>query len=149
MAFTLIETSLYYGSCFSPAAFAGVSPLMQLCRLHIRKTVGKRRLGGIDDLHLPADIKQYLLYRSNPGGDQMHWEDCQWLILSISLVRQQGVYLHSCGGEKAVGRLRIVINCNSTLWQTSVNKLILKMNIDVYVKTLKSWSKVLPLNVHK
>ncbi|XP_073329203.1 ankyrin repeat and SOCS box protein 9-like [Pagrus major] len=50
----------------------GVSPLTQLCRLHIRKTVGKQRLGGIHDLHLPTEVKQYLLYRSDPGGDRMH-----------------------------------------------------------------------------
>ncbi|XP_051259407.1 ankyrin repeat and SOCS box protein 9 [Dicentrarchus labrax] len=50
----------------------GVSPLTQLCRLHIRKTVGKQRLGGIHDLHLPREVKQYLLYQSDPGGDRMH-----------------------------------------------------------------------------
>ncbi|XP_075963223.1 ankyrin repeat and SOCS box protein 9-like [Anarhichas minor] len=49
----------------------GASPLMQLCRLHIRKTVGKQRLGGIHDLHLPTEVKQYLLYQSDPGGDAM------------------------------------------------------------------------------
>ncbi|XP_068591492.1 ankyrin repeat and SOCS box protein 9-like [Cebidichthys violaceus] len=49
----------------------GASPLMQLCRLYIRKTVGKQRLGGIQDLHLPTEVKQYLLYRSDPGGDPM------------------------------------------------------------------------------
>ncbi|XP_029315165.1 ankyrin repeat and SOCS box protein 9-like [Cottoperca gobio] len=47
----------------------GASPLMQLCRLYIRKTVGKQRLGGIHDLHLPIEVKQYLLYKSDPGGD--------------------------------------------------------------------------------
>nr|XP_046260537.1 ankyrin repeat and SOCS box protein 9-like isoform X2 [Scatophagus argus] len=50
----------------------GVSPLMQLCRLRIRKTVGKRRLDGLHDLHLPTQVKQYLLYQSNRGEDQMH-----------------------------------------------------------------------------
>ncbi|KAG7227658.1 hypothetical protein INR49_029419, partial [Caranx melampygus] len=35
----------------------GVSPLKQLCRLNIRKTVGKQRLGGIPDLHLPTELK--------------------------------------------------------------------------------------------
>uniref|UniRef100_A0A3Q3XIX2 SOCS box domain-containing protein n=1 Tax=Mola mola TaxID=94237 RepID=A0A3Q3XIX2_MOLML len=50
----------------------GVSPLMQMCRLHIRKSVGKQRLVGIHDLPLPADIKLYLLYQSNPRGDQMY-----------------------------------------------------------------------------
>ncbi|KAI3356284.1 hypothetical protein L3Q82_017529 [Scortum barcoo] len=44
----------------------GVPPLMQLCRLHIRRTVGKHRLGGIHDLHLPTEVKQYLLYESDP-----------------------------------------------------------------------------------
>lgn len=57
-----------------PLPRPGVSPLMQLCRLHIRKTVGKQRLGGIHDLHLPTGVKQYLLYQSDPGGDLMHWE---------------------------------------------------------------------------
>uniref|UniRef100_A0A8C3G3F9 SOCS box domain-containing protein n=1 Tax=Cyclopterus lumpus TaxID=8103 RepID=A0A8C3G3F9_CYCLU len=47
----------------------GASPLMQLCRLYIRNTVGKQRLGGIHDLHLPTQVKQYLLYQSDPGGD--------------------------------------------------------------------------------
>ncbi|XP_037646815.1 ankyrin repeat and SOCS box protein 9-like [Sebastes umbrosus] len=50
----------------------GASPLMQLCRLYIRKTVGKQRLNEILDLHLPTEVKQYLLYRSDPGGDLMH-----------------------------------------------------------------------------
>ncbi|XP_045910170.1 ankyrin repeat and SOCS box protein 9-like isoform X2 [Micropterus dolomieu] len=45
----------------------GVSPLMQLCRLHIRKTVGKQRLGRIHGLHLPTEVKQYLLYQSDPA----------------------------------------------------------------------------------
>uniref|UniRef100_A0A3B4TFT1 Ankyrin repeat and SOCS box containing 5b n=1 Tax=Seriola dumerili TaxID=41447 RepID=A0A3B4TFT1_SERDU len=51
---------------------AGVSPLMQLCRLNIRKTVGKQRLGGIRDLHLPTQLKKYLLYQSDTRGDEMH-----------------------------------------------------------------------------
>ncbi|XP_023271583.1 ankyrin repeat and SOCS box protein 9-like [Seriola lalandi dorsalis] len=50
----------------------GVSPLMQLCRLNIRKTVGKQRLGGIRDLHLPTQLKLYLLYQSDTRGDEMH-----------------------------------------------------------------------------
>ncbi|XP_008273857.1 ankyrin repeat and SOCS box protein 9 isoform X2 [Stegastes partitus] len=50
----------------------GVSPLMQLCRLYIRKTVGKQRLGRICDLHLPTALIQYLLYRSDPRADLMH-----------------------------------------------------------------------------
>ncbi|XP_054471503.1 ankyrin repeat and SOCS box protein 9-like [Anoplopoma fimbria] len=50
----------------------GASPLMQLCRLYIRRTVGKQRLCGIHDLHLPTEVKQYLLYQSDPGGDLMH-----------------------------------------------------------------------------
>ncbi|XP_056897286.1 ankyrin repeat and SOCS box protein 9-like [Takifugu flavidus] len=49
-----------------------VSPLMQLCRLHIRRTLGKWRLRSIDELHLPADIKRYLLYQSNTGGEPTH-----------------------------------------------------------------------------
>ncbi|XP_068602462.1 ankyrin repeat and SOCS box protein 9-like isoform X1 [Brachionichthys hirsutus] len=44
----------------------GVSPLMQLCRLHIRKTLGKQRLAEIHKLHLPAEVKEYLLYHSEP-----------------------------------------------------------------------------------
>lgn len=62
--------SLYINENISPtppAALPEVSPLMQLCRLLIRRTVGKRRLTGINELHLPADIKRYLLYRSNAG----------------------------------------------------------------------------------
>ncbi|CAJ1079499.1 ankyrin repeat and SOCS box protein 9-like isoform X1 [Xyrichtys novacula] len=49
----------------------GVSPLKQLCRLHIRQTVGKHRLGGIQDLHLPAEMKRYLLHQTDPREDQM------------------------------------------------------------------------------
>ncbi|KAM7380456.1 hypothetical protein PAMP_003749 [Pampus punctatissimus] len=49
----------------------GISPLMQLCRLYIRKTVGKQRLGGIHGLHLPTELKQYLLYQSDTRGDLM------------------------------------------------------------------------------
>ncbi|XP_034550265.1 ankyrin repeat and SOCS box protein 9-like [Notolabrus celidotus] len=49
----------------------GVSPLKQLCRLHIRKTVGKQRLGGIQHIHLPTELKRYLLYQSHPGEDLM------------------------------------------------------------------------------
>ncbi|XP_070771186.1 ankyrin repeat and SOCS box protein 9-like [Enoplosus armatus] len=52
----------------------GVPPLMQLCRLHIRKTVGKQRLGRIHDLHLPTKVKLYLLYQSDPGREPMHNE---------------------------------------------------------------------------
>uniref|UniRef100_A0A3Q0SIV1 SOCS box domain-containing protein n=1 Tax=Amphilophus citrinellus TaxID=61819 RepID=A0A3Q0SIV1_AMPCI len=48
---------------------AGVSPLMQLCRLHIRKTVGKQRQGAICDLDLPAELTEYLLYQSDLRGD--------------------------------------------------------------------------------
>ncbi|KAM4558174.1 ankyrin repeat and SOCS box protein 9-like [Odontesthes bonariensis] len=46
----------------------GVSPLMQLCRLHIRRAVGKQRLAGVPDLHLPTELVQYLLYQSDPRG---------------------------------------------------------------------------------
>ncbi|XP_071395073.1 ankyrin repeat and SOCS box protein 9-like isoform X1 [Centroberyx affinis] len=46
----------------------GESRLMQLCRLYIRKIVGKERLGGIHDLHLPTELKKYLLYQSDQGG---------------------------------------------------------------------------------
>ncbi|XP_070832601.1 ankyrin repeat and SOCS box protein 9-like [Chaetodon trifascialis] len=49
----------------------GVPPLMQLCRLHIRKSAGKQRLGGIHDLHLPTEVKKYLLYQSDPEGERM------------------------------------------------------------------------------
>nr|XP_004557915.2 ankyrin repeat and SOCS box protein 9 [Maylandia zebra]XP_004557916.2 ankyrin repeat and SOCS box protein 9 [Maylandia zebra] len=47
----------------------GVSPLMQLCRLHIRKAVGNKRLGAICDLQLPTELIEYLLYQSDPRGD--------------------------------------------------------------------------------
>ncbi|XP_004082004.1 ankyrin repeat and SOCS box protein 9 [Oryzias latipes] len=47
-------------------AAGGVPLLKQLCRLCIRRTVGRRRLAGIHDLHLPAQIRQYLLYLSGP-----------------------------------------------------------------------------------
>ncbi|KAM4731225.1 ankyrin repeat and SOCS box protein 9-like [Anableps anableps] len=50
----------------------GVSPLKQLCRLHIRKTVGKQRLGGIPDVHLPTKLIQYLLYQSEQRDAQKH-----------------------------------------------------------------------------
>ncbi|KAK5920905.1 hypothetical protein CgunFtcFv8_024656 [Champsocephalus gunnari] len=50
----------------------GASPLMQLCRQNIRNTMGKQRLGRILDLQLPTEVKQYLLYKSDPGGDQLH-----------------------------------------------------------------------------
>ncbi|XP_053184922.1 ankyrin repeat and SOCS box protein 9-like [Scomber japonicus] len=43
----------------------GISPLIHLCRLFIRKTVGKQRLGRIHDLHLPTKLKKYLLYQSD------------------------------------------------------------------------------------
>ncbi|KAL6100911.1 asb9 [Pungitius sinensis] len=46
----------------------GASTLMQLCRLHIRRTVGKQRLGGIQDLPLPTEVKRFLLHQSDPGG---------------------------------------------------------------------------------
>ncbi|XP_061735095.1 ankyrin repeat and SOCS box protein 9-like isoform X3 [Nerophis ophidion] len=42
----------------------GVPPLMQLCRLHIRRTLGKQRLVRIYDLHLPIELKDYLLHLS-------------------------------------------------------------------------------------
>ncbi|KAM3862009.1 ankyrin repeat and SOCS box protein 9-like [Diretmus argenteus] len=45
---------------------AGGAPhLLQLCRRFIRTVVGKERLGGIHDLHLPVELKQYLLYQSD------------------------------------------------------------------------------------
>lgn len=47
----------------------GVSPLEQLCRLYIRRIVGKQRLVRIQDLHLPTELKQYLLYQSHPRED--------------------------------------------------------------------------------
>ncbi|TKS67119.1 Ankyrin repeat and SOCS box protein 9 [Collichthys lucidus] len=50
----------------------GVSTLMQLCRLHIRRTVGKQRLDGIHNLPLPTEVKQYLSYQSDTRGTQMH-----------------------------------------------------------------------------
>lgn len=52
-----------------PWVSPGVSPLMQLCRLHIRKAVGNKRLGAICDLQLPTELIEYLLYQSDPRGD--------------------------------------------------------------------------------
>ncbi|XP_032424457.1 ankyrin repeat and SOCS box protein 9-like [Xiphophorus hellerii] len=49
-----------------------VSPLKQLCRLCIRKTVGKHRLGGIPDLHFPTKLIQYLLYQSEQRDAHKH-----------------------------------------------------------------------------
>nr|XP_057938265.1 ankyrin repeat and SOCS box protein 9-like [Doryrhamphus excisus] len=43
----------------------GVPPLMQLCRLHIRRTLGKQRLVRIFDLHLPTELEHYLLHVSH------------------------------------------------------------------------------------
>ncbi|XP_029967274.1 ankyrin repeat and SOCS box protein 9-like [Salarias fasciatus] len=50
----------------------GVAPLVQLCRIHIRNTVGRQRLGGIRDLHLPAELIQYLLFQSDLRGETLH-----------------------------------------------------------------------------
>ncbi|XP_028248770.1 ankyrin repeat and SOCS box protein 9-like [Parambassis ranga] len=47
----------------------GVFPLKQLCRLYIRKTVGKQRLDGIHGLHLPKELINYLLYQSDQRRD--------------------------------------------------------------------------------
>ncbi|XP_030642446.1 ankyrin repeat and SOCS box protein 9-like [Chanos chanos] len=44
----------------------GPSPLLQLCRLSIRKTLGQDRLREIHSLSIPSELKQYLLYRSEP-----------------------------------------------------------------------------------
>ncbi|XP_054887350.1 ankyrin repeat and SOCS box protein 9-like [Poeciliopsis prolifica] len=49
-----------------------VSPLKQLCRLCVRKTAGKHRLGGIPDLHLPTQLIQYLLYQSEQRDAHKH-----------------------------------------------------------------------------
>ncbi|XP_075896404.1 ankyrin repeat and SOCS box protein 9-like [Nelusetta ayraudi] len=43
----------------------GAPPLVHLCRLGIRRTVGKKRLAAIQELHLPAHIQRYLLFQSN------------------------------------------------------------------------------------
>ncbi|XP_047227112.1 ankyrin repeat and SOCS box protein 9-like isoform X1 [Girardinichthys multiradiatus] len=50
----------------------GMTPLKQLCRLRIRKTVGKHRMGEIPDLHLPTKLIQYLLYQSEQSDVQKH-----------------------------------------------------------------------------
>ncbi|XP_057709520.1 ankyrin repeat and SOCS box protein 9-like isoform X2 [Corythoichthys intestinalis] len=42
----------------------GIPTLMQLCRLHIRTVLGKRRLCIVPHLQLPASLKNYLLWRS-------------------------------------------------------------------------------------
>ncbi|XP_056145999.1 ankyrin repeat and SOCS box protein 9-like isoform X2 [Lampris incognitus] len=52
----------------------GVPCLMQLCRLYIRKTVGKKRIGGIHGLHVPTQLKRYLLYQSVTLGDLIHYQ---------------------------------------------------------------------------
>ncbi|KAM9851133.1 ankyrin repeat and SOCS box protein 9-like [Aulostomus maculatus] len=49
-----------------------VPPLLQLCRLYIRKVLGKQRLGGIHGLHLPTELKHYLLYQPDVRGALMH-----------------------------------------------------------------------------
>ncbi|KAM6985580.1 ankyrin repeat and SOCS box protein 9-like isoform 2-T2 [Aplochiton taeniatus] len=46
----------------------GVSRLMQLCRLYIRKVLSKQRLGDIHGLPIPSELKQYLLYQSELWG---------------------------------------------------------------------------------
>lgn len=46
--------------------------LMKLCRVSIRKTVGKNRLSEIHDLHLPSELKHYLLHQSEPSWVQSH-----------------------------------------------------------------------------
>ncbi|CAB1328844.1 unnamed protein product [Coregonus sp. 'balchen'] len=43
---------------------AGVSRLMQLCQLSIRKILGKARLSSIHGLQIPTELKQYLLHQS-------------------------------------------------------------------------------------
>ncbi|KAM9804802.1 LOW QUALITY PROTEIN: ankyrin repeat and SOCS box protein 9-like [Neosynchiropus ocellatus] len=43
---------------------AGGPALMQLCRLCIRRTLGKTRLSGIHALHLPTELKLYLLFQT-------------------------------------------------------------------------------------
>lgn len=86
-----------------PDAFPGVSPLTQLCRLHIRKTVGKQRLGGIHDLPIPANIKQYLLYQSTQEEikctEQLKLSKADPKCLPLG---QQGVHLHSHGNDKGM-----------------------------------------------
>ncbi|KAM8857226.1 ankyrin repeat and SOCS box protein 9-like isoform 1-T1 [Synchiropus picturatus] len=42
----------------------GGPTLMQLCRLSIRRTLGKTRLGGIHELRLPTELQLYLLFQS-------------------------------------------------------------------------------------
>ncbi|XP_034043019.1 ankyrin repeat and SOCS box protein 9-like [Thalassophryne amazonica] len=44
----------------------GATPLIQMCRLCIRNTLGKDRLRRIHELHLPTQLKQHLLYQSHP-----------------------------------------------------------------------------------
>ncbi|CAG5865666.1 unnamed protein product [Menidia menidia] len=54
-------------SSLSP--FGVCVPLKQLCRLDVRRAVGRRRLGGLPDLDLPAELIGYLLHQSDPGGN--------------------------------------------------------------------------------
>ncbi|XP_028291051.1 ankyrin repeat and SOCS box protein 9-like isoform X2 [Gouania willdenowi] len=47
----------------------GVFPLMQLCRMCIRRSVGRQRLSGIHHIPLPTDLIKYLLYQSALEGE--------------------------------------------------------------------------------
>ncbi|KAJ8350691.1 hypothetical protein SKAU_G00258210 [Synaphobranchus kaupii] len=42
----------------------GASRLTQLCRLTVRRALGRTKLGYIKSLPLPSELKQYLLYQS-------------------------------------------------------------------------------------
>lgn len=46
--------------------------LMKLCRVSIRKTMGRTRLNQIHDLHLPKELKHFLLHRSEPSLVKSH-----------------------------------------------------------------------------
>uniref|UniRef100_A0A8C6WSF8 SOCS box domain-containing protein n=1 Tax=Neogobius melanostomus TaxID=47308 RepID=A0A8C6WSF8_9GOBI len=48
--------------------------LMKLCRESIRRTVGKNRLSEIHDLHLPNELKHYLLHKSEPSWVKSHYK---------------------------------------------------------------------------
>uniref|UniRef100_A0A3B3ZNA7 SOCS box domain-containing protein n=1 Tax=Periophthalmus magnuspinnatus TaxID=409849 RepID=A0A3B3ZNA7_9GOBI len=46
--------------------------LLNLCRVSIRRTVGKNRLSEIHDLQIPNELKHYLLHQSEPRLIKSH-----------------------------------------------------------------------------
>ncbi|XP_064166843.1 ankyrin repeat and SOCS box protein 9-like isoform X2 [Anguilla rostrata] len=54
----------------------GVTCLLQLCRLTVRRVLGGARLCKISSLLLPSELKEYLLYQS----DEQDWQGSQAVI---------------------------------------------------------------------